>query len=62
MPHNEIGEAVIEQIVKAMQEKIDRAREVRSPDALTRRVMGAIIASGAESAEQFTNALDAKVA
>jgi hypothetical protein len=58
----ELTETTVEQIIRAMQEKIDQARSVRSPDALTRRVMGAIIASGAESAEQFTNALDAKVA
>jgi hypothetical protein len=58
----DITETTIEQIVKAMQERITRTADVRDPSALTRRVMGAIIASGAESAEQFTNALDAKVA
>jgi hypothetical protein len=51
----DITETTIEQIVKAMQERITRTADVRDSSALTRRVMGAIIASG--DSEKFADAM-----
>jgi hypothetical protein len=56
MPHNAITETTVEQVVRAMQAQIVSASQCPLPDALTRRVMGAIIASG--DSERFSAALN----